>query len=762
MQCPEPNIDIASQWWPDLDTYWTALGWKDHPFRFNVLYDGTLLVDPQRHFDQMAGRTGAQFTFIPVLKVGDQLGLLPGRDDHMVRQGWNDSNTPVLWSEWSQGGLLLRQEVFAHLPGGQLVETGREPLFAWIRLSIHDVCEGIYPPKQAGFAIKINAPFVIASMQRKYTLRYAAEKSTYETELRPSGKNYSTLRGYSLNEDGNIRLVIPPGQQCHVTFMPSHPTEHDTTIYVMMDATKGTHVDLLVPLFADRKAVVSKELKLGRDAAFAEAARFWSDVPATAAVFSVPETYINTAIQRSLQATEIIAEKSPVAGDYSLLSGSWVYGLGLWATPATIALNFLDIMGYHDDVERYLQIFRTQQGTVKPPGSAYHEHPGYLTSPRSLTSVDWLADHGALLWAISSHALLTGDKRFIDEWLPGIVKACEFIQDSRRIDGHGGITGILPPAIASDQGVEMQAIWSDGWNYKGLVTTVRLLTQLDHPRAAEFEAEAAAYRTEFMKAFSEQTALMPTWRDDKGEVHHQLPTALTGQRPWQLTHPFHLDTGPLFLVFAGLMDATDPLMQSTLAWFREGPQTRMLRHDACFDQPPCLVHEMSSAEPCYTWSVFHTWQTGDRVKYLEGMYSLFTGAMSRQTYSCCETRGGIMATTHWLMDVLLARLSVIDDLIRSEELHLLRLVPLAWLQAGKEARFERMPTEFGPVTLTCMLANRGKTLRIAFKPQYRTLPKRVVLHIPPLQELEVIMLNGRRLEWNGRTQEIEIPILSPD
>ena len=44
------------------------------------------------------------------------------------------------------------------------------------------------------------------------------------------------------------------------------------------------------------------------------------------------------------------------------------------------------------------------------------------------------------------------------------------------------------------------------------------------------------------------------------------------------------------------------------------------------------------------WSigyVFHSWQLGDRARFLEGMYSLFAGAMSRQTRISCETRGGI-------------------------------------------------------------------------------------------------------------------------
>ncbi|MCU0962042.1 MAG: hypothetical protein MUF48_18265, partial [Pirellulaceae bacterium] len=39
----EPNIEMASGWWPDIENTWVPIGWKDHPLRFNVLYNGTLI-----------------------------------------------------------------------------------------------------------------------------------------------------------------------------------------------------------------------------------------------------------------------------------------------------------------------------------------------------------------------------------------------------------------------------------------------------------------------------------------------------------------------------------------------------------------------------------------------------------------------------------------------------------------------------------------------------------------------------------------------
>ena len=416
----------------------------------------------------------------------------------------------------------------------------------------------------------------------------------------------------------------------------------------------------------------------------------------------------------------------------------------------------LDPLGYHAPAERYLAVFKKYQGTMVPPGKAYKAHPGYLGTPKAYQAINWLSDNGALLWAFSQHALLSADERFIDAYTPAIIESCEWIRDSRKITGHGGIEGILPGAVATDEEREVQSIWNDGWNYIGLATAVRLLKKIKHPRAAEFEAEAKDYRAKFHAAFAEAVKQTPTWRDAAGIVHPMAPRSLSGDKDFGINHAFYLDTGPLFLVFTGLIDAEDELLGSNRMWFREGPPRQSYRDDGNCWQRPSLQREMSSCEPCYSWVFFHSWQLGDRTKFLEGMYSLFAGASSRQTFTVCETRGGHTAIIHCLPSVWLARLSVIDDQIREEELHLLRLMPLAWLRSDKEARFQNMPTEFGAVGLTAKLGPDGRELLVNFAPKFRTAPKKIVLHIPPVKGLHAVLLNGKPLAWDGKEPAVEI------
>jgi hypothetical protein len=151
---------------------------------------------------------------------------------------------------------------------------------------------------------------------------------------------------------------------------------------------------------------------------------------------------------------------------------------------------------------------------------------------------------------------------------------------------------------------------------------------------------------------------------------------------------------------------------------------------------------MSSCEPCYSWNIFHSWQTGDKAKFLEGLYSLFAGSMSRKTRTSCETRGGITGTVFSAsLAVYAARLALIDDQLRDGELHLLRLVPAAWLRPGANTVCENVPTEYGPVSVTAKMSRDGG-LEVTCGGGRRAPPDRVELHIPRRPDLRRMRVNG--------------------
>ena len=164
----EPNVEIASAWWPEMENTWVPIGWKDHPLRFNVLYNGTVIAQPVRY---PARGQGVQLTFqlsrdgaLPA-ETSTEPYQLRARDGGVGDQGWSDQAAPVLWTRWRQDSIILRQEVFAHMQGGGPVTTGDEPLFAWIRLSLEN------SPSGGAFAlVRINQPHIQTEMDRHKNL----------------------------------------------------------------------------------------------------------------------------------------------------------------------------------------------------------------------------------------------------------------------------------------------------------------------------------------------------------------------------------------------------------------------------------------------------------------------------------------------------------------------------------------------------------------------------------------------------------------
>ncbi len=520
---------------------------------------------------------------------------------------------------------------------------------------------------------------------------------------------------------------------------------------------------MLVPMAPADKALFARVAREGYDAALKQTTRFWRRTLKPSCI-SIPEQPLNQAIYNSVRFSHMLTERDPATGKHCKVNGSWSYN-DLWATPGAMDLTMLmDTLGYHDFIEPYLELFREEQGTAVPPGlrhywtadketpgqkkGIFEQHPGYLAPPRKYRTIDWITDNGAIVYAISLHGLLSGNKAYIDRVCDTIVRSCEWIRDARALRGHDGYEGVLPPAVNSDNGTVVQGVWGVGWNYLGLTKAVRLLERMEHPRAKEFEAERKAYKRDFLRAFRDRVSRMPTWRDRRGRTRRVIPSTLVGGGN-DIKNPFSLDAGALVLVFSGLLRANDPIMKDCLAWFRDGPHVSSFRPESGCWQMPVLVHEMSSCEPCYSWNLFHTLQSGDKPRFLEGLYSLYAGGLSRQTWISCETRGGVTGNVFAVpLATYLTRLCLLDDTWKDDELHVLRMVPPEWLKLPGLS-LVRMPTEYGPVTLASVISKNGAKLDIRYRAEFFAAPRKVVLHLPRIDGVRETRLNGKPVK--GRT-----------
>ena len=769
-QIGEVDVEVAKAWWPEQYNVWTPVGWPDHYFKYAVLYNGAVVVSPaapsaKKPHAKVWNGEDFQLTFcasedghwypLPASAV-----LLRDHDGGLGVQSWDpDHETPVLRTEFSsKDGVVLESAVFAHVPGAGPTVTAVEPEFLRIRLSVKYL-DGFYHPDPYKMSILLSKIFFVHVDNVKLSPDIAlmpgahCDKALSFTEHSFSGGR----EGYRVcqSDDGLVRLDVLPGEGEDVSFATVAPGLYN--LVATFPSQVGAHVDLIFPVLCQEPSVADTEAALSYDDALAESDPYWASLrPGTAATFDVPEDFINEALAQNLKFARVLAEKDYVSGEYCYISGVWQYD-AFWPTPGSmISAMLMDPMGYFADTERYSEVFLRSQGVSPAPGAAFSLHPGYFSSPRDLESVDWLTDHGAVMWQVATHGLLTMDEDFIAKWTDPLVKACEFIKDY-SLGEHPGIPGLLPAGWSTDEEVPVQSVWNLAWNYKGLSTAVRLLEKTGHPRAAEFASFRDQFKETFLKEYRRVVEEGPRWVDDGGNERYRPPQELytagasrfqTQGRPVGhtfMTDAFYLDGGPLCLVWAGLMDADDPIMQDMLAFFREGPNWKIRKPFPWSLDRAVLEHEMSSCEPCYSFNAFHSWQLGDRRHFLEAMYSVLVGGISQNTFISCEHRHGIQGTLFaFPLGMGLARLSVIDEQIVPGELHLLRFCPLAWLRSDRPARFLRMPTEFGPVDLTAQLSKDGKTLEVSFKGDWRDRPGKVVLHVPPVPGLRKVSVNGKR------------------
>lgn len=436
--------------------------------------------------------------------------------------------------------------------------------------------------------------------------------------------------------------------------------------------------------------------------------------------FKMSEPLLQGWIDNFPRLTAMIAQKNPFTGLSFLPSGSYSYEAA-WPTPFSMQMYGLDFLGFGKEVEKYMEPYRLNQGEKKPPSPYLNKHPGYFGSPPELSAIDWITNNAAILWAAANHALMSGNKQFIEKWTQPIDMACCFICGAVEVKVPGFYTGILPPAVSNDSGWCSQSVWNNA------------------------SKKLEEYRNRFREVFRKEVEKSRKWKDVDGCLHPLISAVLSGGTGTEVCHAFYLDTGPLVLVFGELFDADEQEMISAMKWFRKRLKRRIYRRFSSEWQPFVLDHEISSCEPCFSWNIFHSLQIEDREKFTTGLYSLFAAGASRQNFVSCETINGVSGNcfSH-ILAFILTRLCVIQE--NEKDLHLLKMVLLAFLADGG-FRWKNVATYFGDISISAKF--QDKRLFIDYKSPDRISPQNTFFYIPPANVKE-IHINSKKMKYSGK------------
>ncbi len=749
----EPTMETACSWYPQMPNQYLPVAWKDSLFEFLLLWNGDISIPtkmPLKHDVESFHPFDAQLEFYWSVGGLDQCPGDKSADNSAVTRTLLDGHAPVVLLGHRYFGVQIDQEVFAHYPGSlaggesdtapEELSRGDELYYLWNTFTAGPMARGLAPEERITLRIRITANRLAVGMEagRNSFNREPAPEYALPYHLSPpaeadGGAVASGAPVLCLHEEGSARLAIW-GDDVEVEleeawhFTPWNPEAAMPNMLRLSVPADGRPFGLVIPVVGAPPDQLRSEVLRGRELCRERTRAFWQAQAEPGTRVRLPEKLVQDGFRAGYWHIGMIAERNPTHNVSVVNTGSFNYDC-LWPTPNAMTVSWgLDLQGHHRDAERYLEVFRASQGQSTPPGDTFAAVPGFLSAPDGMSSIRWTNEHGAVMWAVSEHFLLTGNHQFWRQWRPAMMAACEWVAAQRAHDAHPGAAGLMPPGVASDDKIPAQFVWNDGWVYRGLYSCAQAMAAAGDDAAQRWFAECDAYRFRFQEVFLAAWEAMPVVEDDSGGRFHLPPTDAQGLQPNNMRQAFYLDTGPLFLAFAGLLEPDHPLFTELLRWFREGPHRTTWRFDGCCWQLPVLHHEMSSCEPCYSWNIDVSLLRRDRGAFVEGLYALLAGSRTTDLFSDVETRNGMFATN---LDTPVAFRHLRNSLVweAPDALELLRLVPASLLAVGADTQFGRLPTYYGACNLQLSSHDTHIVLKTA-RPERRT-PEMTRVYAPP-------------------------------
>ena len=757
----EPSYDEAAARWPDMRRPIAFLGCKDHPDEFAIMWNGNIGVASAALTD--ADRRLLRDKRENALQVSFSIGEKPNYDnrqmeDQSAEPSLLEGALPVTRVRLRANDVVLLQEAFVTGEQGGGTAAWDAPVFLRVRFTVQQPGVGTLPIRLWAQLARNHTGY---AMSTRRNVRIARVAPLYGSALKSDGDRL-------VNERGLVVLSADPGFRFHpqvpapLSSVALRESQLDRNVCEFsIERNAGATLDLVIPFSPVSAERMASHRRLGLEQARQSVISFWEGEIARGMQVETPEKPLNELWQFSVPMSFITADSYP-NGDRVLKTSSHHYE-GYWPTPMAMNLQELMRRGYRSEVAAYLRPFLDpdRRRPVPNTGSSFLSTKGFISGPSEHLAISWVSDHGAILWIASEYYLLTRDRQFLDRWLPVMLEGLEWIAREREHTKLvGGMSaGLMPAGRATDADRQANFVWSDAWIYRGLAGLCRVLRTINHKDAERWEAERDDYRASFQRAFRQVIQNTVRWTDTSGKSIPFVPYELS-QRDTASLHPFYLDTGPMFLGVAGLVEPGDESMTWAIKWLTEGPDSRNYNPDwSDYSERPSLPFEMSSCEPCYSWNIPLRFLRNERQKYLEGFYSLCAGSVSRKFRGGSETRDGVqwLPVMNSVINNHLRNMLVFED-ESARGLHLLRNSPSRWLEPGKKVRVERAETYFGPVSYTVETLEKRLIADIE-SPQRETVEWiRMHLDLPQERKLFRATVNGSPVKLaDGGVLEIRKP-----
>lgn len=342
---------------------------------------------------------------------------------------------------------------------------------------------------------------------------------------------------------------------------------------------------------------------------------------------------------------------------------------------------------------------------------------------------------GIVLWAVTRHARLTGDKAWLREVWPKLEKGWAYIKLMRTMPPAGSPNERLIPDGFSDGGLadRVPEYTNIYWTLAGMRAAVEAARWLGlNDTAADWQREYDDFYQTFRRAAERDTKTDPSGnryvpiRMAKGEG------ILPQKAQWGFMHA----------VFPGkLFEPADPLVTGNLAMLKAVESEGLVLDTGWLGKG--------------IWNYFgsfyaHGWLwLGDGEKAARTLYAFGNHAsplLCWREEHMPQGRGNQTVGDmphNWASAEFIRLVRHLLVLERGEELHLFEGLPAAWVKPGAVLKVKEVATEFGPISLELATAQDGKTATLKLQTPMRTPPKRIVVH---------------QQTWNGQAATLELPV----
>ncbi|MBN1420313.1 MAG: hypothetical protein JXP34_16150 [Planctomycetes bacterium] len=592
-------------------------------------------------------------------------------------QGVEAGYLPILLSAWAEGPIRWRATYFTRFIADLFEPAkGDEPTVLLVRLEAE------------------NAGAADAEAKARIVLRRGA-----------GGPGMLSLDQGFLLEVGAIRLRADPPAKGSVSL------ERGSGIAFAASLAPGERASFVVKApwpgeGADAAAVRAALAAMDFDASRESVRAFWEIIIARGMDVRVPEEPLDR-IWRSLLIHQYAwGDRDPKTG-YDLANVAAVV-YGPVGNESSQMAKALDLWGHADQARRYLEPLWRMKGSndlracVADGDGAL---PGFWSH--------YVFNTGFILWNAAIHWRLTRDGEWLDQALPTLIEAADWIVRQRRLtlreEGPGTARleyGFFPACGLEDEAAYRYWTMTNGYMALGVRSVADLLTEIEHPDAKRVAAQADAFRQDLLAGFRESITRAPVVGLRSGYHVPYVPKYL--HRRGRSEGHYEAELGALHLVTCGLLEPSDEVVDWILdfhedvVYMTEAPDHHPIIPLDRIEELWFPLGGFAKTQPYLLHNQIVHLRRDDVKSYLRGLWNCLV-AMNYPDVNAfpehfCWDGAADCKTYEEAMFLQQYRAMFVWE--EGDVLWLAKGTPRHWLADGNEIEVRAAPSFFGPVSFS--------------------------------------------------------------